>query len=108
MFILLFNLVSSDETICQTCLSVVNDGLSLARKLDSPNQLRVEMIANCKKMDLYFRTGCIKLVEDYFTEIFNGRSNPSFSQFNLCKKAKGCEDSDDPDRVTSDRYGRQL
>jgi hypothetical protein len=108
MIALLLNFAASDEVICQTCLSIVAEGLNLAKSGNSIATVRGKMIEKCKKMDLYFRTGCLKLVEDYVTDIYNGKSDRKFSAFNICKKAKGCEDSDDPDTGTSDRYQRHL
>jgi hypothetical protein len=70
--------------ICQTRLSVANEGVTRGKRGDTIVEVRQHFLATCRKLDILVRARFFKLVESSITDVYNGRSSPSFSSFNIC------------------------
>jgi hypothetical protein len=93
--------------ICEVCLDLVETGMKLTRKRTPIQLVNSTLYQKCRDLDLYYRTGCFRLVKNNITDIYNGASNRFFSPSWLCFKNQACAE-DETDTGTSSRNKRDL
>jgi hypothetical protein len=70
-----FALSAPLSDICDVCLDLVETGMKFARKRTPIEIVNSTLNQKCGDFDIYYRTGCFRLVKNNISDIFNGATD---------------------------------